>query len=112
MTAPPTLAQITGLVPPRFGSYVPARHPALRYAIALNDRGYFWESQEILETVWAAAPQSGRRRRRLFRWVSERAPCGAAYGQTGAAAARQDRLDGFWRRQLDMKQNACFCVLD
>ena len=52
-----TLAQITGLVPPRFGGYVPARHPALRYAIALNDRGYFWESQEILETVWAAAPQ-------------------------------------------------------
>src|SRR5260370_4588215 len=57
-----TLAQITGLVPPRFGGYVPARHPALRYAIALNDPGYFWESQEILETVWAAAPQGGRER--------------------------------------------------
>jgi hypothetical protein len=57
-----TLAQITGLVPPRFGGYVPARHPALRYAIMLNDRGYFWESQEILETVWAAAPQGGRER--------------------------------------------------
>ena len=57
-----TLAQITGLVPPRFGGYVPARHPALRYAIALNDRGYFWESQEILEAVWAAAPQGGRER--------------------------------------------------
>jgi hypothetical protein len=50
------------LVPPRFGGYVPARHPALRYAIALNDRGYFWESQDILETVWAAAPQGGRER--------------------------------------------------
>jgi DUF309 family protein family protein len=57
-----TLAQITALVPPRFGGYVPARHPALRYAVALNDRGYFWESQEILETVWAAAPQGGRER--------------------------------------------------
>src|SRR3981189_2878363 len=57
-----TLAQITGLVPPRFGGYVPARHPALRYAIMLNDRGYFLEAQEILETVWAAAPQGGRER--------------------------------------------------
>jgi hypothetical protein len=41
---------------------VPARHPALRYAISLNDHGYFWESQEILEAVWAAAPQGGRER--------------------------------------------------
>jgi hypothetical protein len=38
------------------------RHPALRYGIALNDAGYFWESQEILEAVWAAAPQGGRER--------------------------------------------------
>jgi hypothetical protein len=57
-----TLAQVTALVPSRFGGYVPARHPALRYGIALNDRGYFWESQEILEAVWAAAPQGGRER--------------------------------------------------
>src|SRR5436309_3438545 len=57
-----TLAQITALVPPRFGGYVPARHPALRYGVMLNDRGYFWESQEILEAVWAAAPQGGRER--------------------------------------------------
>src|SRR5438445_1796514 len=57
-----TLAQITALVPPRFGGYVPARHPALRYGVMLNDHGYFWESQEILETVWAAAPQGGRER--------------------------------------------------
>ena len=57
-----TLAQVTLLVPSRFQSYVPARHPALRYAITLNDRGYFWESQEILEAVWAAAPQGGRER--------------------------------------------------
>jgi hypothetical protein len=34
-----TLAQITALVPPRFGGYVPARHPALRYGLTLNDRG-------------------------------------------------------------------------
>jgi hypothetical protein len=49
-----TLAQITVLVPPR--------HPALGYGITLNDHGYFWESQEILEAVWAAAPQGGRER--------------------------------------------------
>jgi len=57
-----TLAQAKLLVPSRFGGYVPARHPALRYGIALNDHGYFWESQEILEAVWAAAPQGGRER--------------------------------------------------
>jgi len=49
-------------VPSRFGGFVPARHPALRYGIALNDSGYFWEAQEILEAVWAAAPQRGRER--------------------------------------------------
>ena len=57
-----TLAQAKALVPSRFRGYVPARHPALRYGLALNDRGYFWESQEILEAVWAAAPQGGRER--------------------------------------------------
>jgi hypothetical protein len=57
-----TLWQAKVLVPSRFRDYVPARHPALRYGIALNDRGYFWESQEILEAVWAAAPQGGRER--------------------------------------------------
>src|SRR5215468_12488910 len=57
-----TLTQVTVLVPPRFGGYVPARHPALRYGIALNDAGYFWEAQEVLEAVWAAAPQGGRER--------------------------------------------------
>src|SRR6267142_6266474 len=57
-----TLWKAKSLVPARFGDYVPARHPALRYGIALNDRGYFWESQEVLEAVWAAAPQGGRER--------------------------------------------------
>src|ERR1700719_5335350 len=57
-----TLAQVKLLVPPAFRGYVPARHPALRYGLALNDAGYFWEAQEILETVWAAAPQGGRER--------------------------------------------------
>src|SRR5881392_383901 len=57
-----TLWKAKSLVPSRFGDYVPARHPALRYGIALNERGYFWESQEILEAVWAAAPQGGRER--------------------------------------------------
>src|SRR3979490_2529027 len=57
-----TLWQAKALVPSRFRGYVPARHPALRYAMALNDNGYFWESQEILEALWAAAPQAGRER--------------------------------------------------
>jgi hypothetical protein len=57
-----TLWQAKALVPARFRDFVPARHPALRYGIALNHAGYFWESQEILEAVWAAAPQGGRER--------------------------------------------------
>jgi hypothetical protein len=57
-----TLALAKALVPSAFRGYVPARHPALRYGLALNDRGYFWESQEVLEAVWAAAPQNGRER--------------------------------------------------
>ena len=57
-----TLAHAKALVPARFRGFVPARHPALRYALALNAAGYFWESQEIIETVWAAAPQGGRER--------------------------------------------------
>ena len=50
------------LVPSRFRDFVPARHPALRYGLALNDHGFFWESQQVLEAVWAAAPQGGRER--------------------------------------------------
>jgi Domain of unknown function (DUF309) len=57
-----TLGKAKAQVPSRFRDFVPARHPALRYAFALNAAGYFWESQEILETVWAAAPQGGRER--------------------------------------------------
>src|SRR5882724_10954097 len=57
-----TLWRAKALVPSRFGGFVPARHPALRYGIALNDAGYFWESHEVLEAVWAAAPQGGRER--------------------------------------------------
>jgi Domain of unknown function (DUF309) len=57
-----TLAQVKLLVPAAFRGYVPARHPALRYGLALNDHGYFWEAREILEAVWAAAPQGGRER--------------------------------------------------
>jgi hypothetical protein len=56
------LAQVKLLVPAAFRGYVPARHPALRYGIMLNDRGYFWEAREILEAVWAAAPQGSRER--------------------------------------------------
>ena len=57
-----TLAQVMALVPSRFREFVPARHPALRYGLVLNDHGFFWESQQVLEAVWAAAPQGGRER--------------------------------------------------
>src|SRR5258705_5295935 len=57
-----TLAMAKALVPARFNGFVPARHPALRYGLGLNDSGFFWESHEILEAVWAAAPQGGRER--------------------------------------------------
>jgi hypothetical protein len=57
-----TLWQAKALVPSRFRDFVPARHPALRYGLSLNDHGFFWESQQILEAVWAAAPQGGRER--------------------------------------------------
>ena len=57
-----TLAQVIALVPSRFRDFVPARHPALRYGLALNDHGFFWESHQILEAVWAAVPQGGRER--------------------------------------------------
>src|SRR5437868_12336408 len=57
-----TLWKAKSLEPSRFGDYVQARHPALLYGMMLNDRGYFWEAQEVLEAVWAAAPQGGRER--------------------------------------------------
>ncbi len=91
-------AKSRALVPPRFGGYVPARHPALRYAIALNDRGYFWESQDILETVWAAAPQGGRERMSAARLHPDRqrqsAAADAKAQRRGTAARR-----GAWRTQ-------------
>src|SRR6476646_3180051 len=59
---PDALWRAKALVPSRFCDFVPARHPALRYGIALNDAGYFWEAKEVLEAVWAAAPQGGRER--------------------------------------------------
>ena len=57
-----TLDMAKALVPSAFRGHVPARHPALRYGLVLNDRGYFWEAQEVLEALWAAAPQGGRER--------------------------------------------------
>jgi hypothetical protein len=57
-----TLCGVKVLVPARFGGFVPMRHPALNYGLALNDAGFFWECHEILEGVWAAAPQGGRDR--------------------------------------------------
>jgi hypothetical protein len=57
-----TLGRAKALVPAQFFGFVPTRHPALRYGLALNDAGYFWESQQVLEAVWAAAPQGCRER--------------------------------------------------
>jgi hypothetical protein len=57
-----TLGQAKALVPAQFFGFVPTRHPALRYGMTLNDAGYFWESQQVLEAVWAAAPQVGPER--------------------------------------------------
>ena len=97
-----TLAQATVLVPPRFGGYVPARHPALRYGLTLNDRGYFWEAQEILEAVWAAAPQGGRERILLRACILiatanlRRARLlGEALGELDALGMRNASGDGF-----------------
>jgi hypothetical protein len=59
-----TLWQVKVLVPPAFRGYVPARHPALRYRLALNDRGYI----------------SGRRRRY---WK----PCGPQRPRAAASAS-------------------------
>lgn len=56
------LAPVLALVPVRFDGFVPSDHPALRYGLELNDAGFFWESHEILEAVWKAAPQGGRDR--------------------------------------------------
>jgi hypothetical protein len=105
-----TLWQAKALVPLRFRGFVPARHPALRYGIALNDSGYFWESQEILEAVWAAAPQGGRERMLLraciqiananlrLRMQKPRAAARLlreAHGELAALGARQTSADGF-----------------
>jgi hypothetical protein len=105
-----TLAQAKLLVPSRFRDYVPARHPALRYGIALNDAGYFWEAQEILEAVWAAAPQGGRERMLLRACIQiananlrlrMRKPnaaarlLGEALGELNALGARRTSGDGF-----------------
>ena len=57
-----TLAQAKALVRERYVGFVPADDPALRYGLALNDAGFFWEAHEILEAVWKVAPQRGRDR--------------------------------------------------
>jgi Domain of unknown function (DUF309) len=105
-----TLAQAKLLVPSRFRDFVPARHPALRYGIALNDAGYFWEAQEILEAVWAAAPQGGRERMLLRACIQiananlrlrMRKPhaaarfLGEALRELDALGARRTSADGF-----------------
>jgi hypothetical protein len=53
------LSRAKSSVPPRYDGFVPVNDPALRYGLALNDEGFFWESHEILEAVWKAAPKGG-----------------------------------------------------
>src|SRR6202011_536282 len=104
-----TLWQAKALVPPRFQDFVAARHPALRYGIALNNAGYFWESQEILEAVWAAAPQGGRERillraciqvahanlrRRMLKPRAAARLLGEALGELNVLAARKATVPG------------------
>jgi hypothetical protein len=101
------LWQAKALVPAQFFGYVPARHPALRYGIALNDAGYFWESQEVLEAVWAAAPQRGRERILLraciqiananlrLRMQKPRAAARLLREALAALGARRTSADGF-----------------
>lgn len=57
-----TLDRIKESVPARFDAFVPADTPALVYALALNDAGFFWECHEVLEAIWKVAPQGGRDR--------------------------------------------------
>lgn len=57
-----TLERVKALVPTRFERAVPSGHPALRYGLALNDGGWFWEAHEILEAIWKVAPKGGRDR--------------------------------------------------
>jgi hypothetical protein len=54
-----SLERVKVLVPPRFDGAVPASDVALTYGLALNDAGFFWESHEVLEAVWKAAPKGG-----------------------------------------------------
>ncbi len=58
-----TLDRAKAMVPARYDDgFVPANDAALRYGLALNDAGFFWEAHEVLEAVWKAAPQGGRDR--------------------------------------------------
>ena len=83
-----TLATAKTLVPSRFREFVPARHPALRYAFGLNASGYFWESQELLEAVWAAAPQGFALATDVAEWlVRQGVPFRSAHEISGAMVA-------------------------
>ena len=46
-------------VPVRYEDCVPSGDVASLYGLALNDAGFFWESHEVLEAVWKAAPKGG-----------------------------------------------------
>ena len=82
------LAPVKALITGSFTAGVPAEHPALRYGLALNDAGFFWECHEILEAVWAAAPQGGRDRLLLRACIQITNANLKQAMQRGAAAAR------------------------
>ena len=102
-----TLRLAKALVPSAFRGHVPARHPALRYGLALNDRGYFWEAQEVLEAVWAAAPQGGRVH---TRWPARSVGARAVRGDADHGASRACALeDGLSSRQSNRwSAGSCF----
>ncbi|MBV8849914.1 MAG: DUF309 domain-containing protein [Methylobacteriaceae bacterium] len=53
------LEQAKSFVPRRFEGFVPWQHAALLYGLVLNDSEFYWESHEVLEAVWKAAPMNG-----------------------------------------------------
>ena len=63
-------------------------NPAWRYGLRLFDEGYFWECHEVLETVWARAPQNSRERH-LVQAVIQLANAALKQRDARAKAARR-----------------------
>ena len=84
-----TLEIAKALVPSAFRGYVPARHPALHYGLALNDHGYFWK---FAGGAGSAVGRSAARRSRAH-FAAGLHPCrqcksAAAHAEKTHSAAR------------------------